>query len=113
MHANCALRTSCASWRSRSGPVLDCWLTGSDTAHTTPTDSAPLTTEEVAAQDKAPDTVEDTLGVEAVCAIGIDPVASTGIHMEHATSAGEQQSHPTEETTELPHAEDTTRCKEN
>jgi hypothetical protein len=57
--------------------------------------------------------VEDTLGVEAVCAIGIDPVASTGIHMEHATSAGEQQSHPTEETTELPHAEDTTRCKEN
>jgi hypothetical protein len=78
-----------------------------------PTDSAPLTTEEVAAQDKAPDTVEDTLGVEAVRAIGIDPVASTGIHMEHATSAGEQQSHPMEETTELHHAEDTTRRKEN
>ncbi|EEC69025.1 hypothetical protein OsI_37825 [Oryza sativa Indica Group] len=35
-------------------------------SHTTPTDSAPLTTEEVAAQDKAPDTVEDTLGVEAL-----------------------------------------------
>uniref|UniRef100_A0A0E0AA93 Uncharacterized protein n=1 Tax=Oryza glumipatula TaxID=40148 RepID=A0A0E0AA93_9ORYZ len=39
-----------------------------------PTDSAPLTTEEVAAQDKVPDTVEDTLGVEAVRAIGIDPL---------------------------------------
>ncbi|EEC68035.1 hypothetical protein OsI_35856 [Oryza sativa Indica Group] len=73
-----------------------------------PMDSAPLTSEEVSAQYSAPDTAEEPPAIEAGGVIGNVPGASTAIQTEDAPRAIDQESHGTEVTTELPHADDTT-----
>jgi len=77
-----------------------------------PMDSAPLTSEEVSAQYSAPDTAEEPPAIEAGGVIGNVPGASTAIQTEDAPRAIDQESHGTEVTTELPHADDTTHCKD-
>jgi hypothetical protein len=77
-----------------------------------PTDSAPLTSEEVSAQYSAPDTAEEPPAIKAGGVIGNVPGASTAIQTEDAPRTIDQESHGTEVTTELPHADDTTHCKD-
>uniref|UniRef100_A0A0D3HKS0 Ubiquitin-like protease family profile domain-containing protein n=1 Tax=Oryza barthii TaxID=65489 RepID=A0A0D3HKS0_9ORYZ len=61
-----------------------------------PTDSAPLTSEEVSAQYSAPDTAEEPLAIEVGGVIGNVPGVSTAIQTEDAPRAVDQESHGTE-----------------
>uniref|UniRef100_A0A0E0J0Z7 Ubiquitin-like protease family profile domain-containing protein n=1 Tax=Oryza nivara TaxID=4536 RepID=A0A0E0J0Z7_ORYNI len=61
-----------------------------------PTDSAPLTSEEVSAQYSAPDTAEEPPAIKAGGVIGNVPGASTAIQTEDAPRAIDQESHGTE-----------------
>uniref|UniRef100_A0A0E0R762 Ubiquitin-like protease family profile domain-containing protein n=1 Tax=Oryza rufipogon TaxID=4529 RepID=A0A0E0R762_ORYRU len=61
-----------------------------------PTDSAPLTSEEVSAQYSAPDTAEEPPAIKAGGVIGNVPDVSTAIQTEDAPRAIDQESHGTE-----------------